>query len=353
MHFRTALDGGGLRQLRRGQPLLHGRAADGDLRGRPLQVRGRARLHEQAALRPQARPRHAPAALRPGVPHRQVLRRPRARSRATGASTTRSPPDTITANQMQVRTIGLRECLERVIAKSGYDVQAWTAGRRPGHRHRRLVVHQRRRPAHLLERHAALGRADQGRPRRGSDGLLRLDGHRPGLRLGARLRGGGGAGHRAQGHPRRHRRHRSHARRSRLVFVAGHPHDRQRGHRGRAQAARARPGRGGAEARGAGRAAEGRGRAHLGHGRPCACAALRGGGRAGGGGARHAGRGRAPTRRRARVAKWKGAGVGPTPDLLVFGGGGRGVGGPRRPASSAWTRSGSPTTSAAPSTRCS
>src|SRR6266496_1460549 len=30
-------------------------------------------------------------------------------------------PGTITANQMQVRTIGLRECLERVIAKSGYD----------------------------------------------------------------------------------------------------------------------------------------------------------------------------------------------------------------------------------------
>src|SRR5438128_3233484 len=30
-------------------------------------------------------------------------------------------PGTITANQMQVRTTGLRECLERVIAKSGYD----------------------------------------------------------------------------------------------------------------------------------------------------------------------------------------------------------------------------------------
>ena len=29
-------------------------------------------------------------------------------------------PGTITANQMQVRTIGLRECLERVVEKSGY-----------------------------------------------------------------------------------------------------------------------------------------------------------------------------------------------------------------------------------------
>ena len=86
MHFRTALDGGALRQLRRRQPLLHGRAADGDLQDPALQVRGRARLHQQAALRAQARPRHAAAALRAGVPHRQVLPRPRPRSRATGGS---------------------------------------------------------------------------------------------------------------------------------------------------------------------------------------------------------------------------------------------------------------------------
>src|SRR5262249_6290825 len=30
------------------------------------------------------------------------------------------PPDTVTANQMRVRTIGLRACLERVAEKSGY-----------------------------------------------------------------------------------------------------------------------------------------------------------------------------------------------------------------------------------------
>ena len=119
MHFRSALDGGGLRQLRRGQPLLHGRAADRDLPDPALQVRGRARLHQQAALRAQARPRHAAAALRAGVPHRQVLRRPRARSRATGGCDNTVAPGTITANQMQVRTIGLRECLERVIETSG------------------------------------------------------------------------------------------------------------------------------------------------------------------------------------------------------------------------------------------
>src|SRR5215470_17256302 len=40
-------------------------------------------------------------------------------------------PGTITANQMQVRTIGLRECLERVIERSGYT--SGGHGRRNGH----------------------------------------------------------------------------------------------------------------------------------------------------------------------------------------------------------------------------
>ena len=80
-----------LRQLRRGQPLLHGRAADRDLPGPALQVRGRARLHQQAALRAQARARHAAAALRARVPHRQVLRRPRPRPRGLAPARTPSP----------------------------------------------------------------------------------------------------------------------------------------------------------------------------------------------------------------------------------------------------------------------
>ncbi len=74
-----------LRELRGGQPLLHGRPADRHLPHRALQVRGRARLHQQAALRPQARARHAPAALRPRVPHRPLLRRPRDRPRGMAA----------------------------------------------------------------------------------------------------------------------------------------------------------------------------------------------------------------------------------------------------------------------------
>ena len=48
----------------------------------------------------------------------------------------------------------------------------------------------------------------------------------------------------------------------------------------------------------------------------------------------------------------EGRGRRPHADLLVLGGGGRAVGRPRDRASSAWTRSGSPTTSAGPSTRC-
>ena len=54
-----------LRLVRGRLDVLHGRAADRDLQGPPLQVRGRARLHEQAAVRPQAGPRDAPAAVRP------------------------------------------------------------------------------------------------------------------------------------------------------------------------------------------------------------------------------------------------------------------------------------------------
>ena len=46
-----------------------------------LPVRGLPRLHQQAGLRPQARPRHAAAALRPGGPARQDRREARASTR--------------------------------------------------------------------------------------------------------------------------------------------------------------------------------------------------------------------------------------------------------------------------------
>ena len=109
----------------------------------------------------------------------------------------------------------------------------------PRHRDRGLRVHQRRGAADLLERDAALGRADQGGPRRRRDRVLRLDRHRPGLGFRAGLRGRGGAGHPARGHPRGHGRHRPDACRPGLVLVARHAHDRQRRHPGRTARARA------------------------------------------------------------------------------------------------------------------
>ncbi len=91
MHFRSALDGGRLRQLRSGEPLLHGRPPDRDLQDPALPLRRGAGLHQQAALRPQARPRHPAAPLRARVPHRPLLPRPRARPRASGACAIPSP----------------------------------------------------------------------------------------------------------------------------------------------------------------------------------------------------------------------------------------------------------------------
>ena len=63
-----------LRLLRRGQHLLHRRAADRDLPDPDLPLRGLPGLHQQAAVRPQARPRHAAEPLRPGSAARQDRR---------------------------------------------------------------------------------------------------------------------------------------------------------------------------------------------------------------------------------------------------------------------------------------
>ncbi len=68
-----------LRLVRRGEHVLHGRADAGHLRAAALQVRGLPDVHQQAALRPQARPRHAAAALRAGSAARQDRREAEAR----------------------------------------------------------------------------------------------------------------------------------------------------------------------------------------------------------------------------------------------------------------------------------
>ena len=74
-----------LRLLRRGQHLLHRRAADGHLPDPEVPLPGLPRLHQQAAVRAQARPRHAAEPLRPGGAARQDRRAAADRSRRPAA----------------------------------------------------------------------------------------------------------------------------------------------------------------------------------------------------------------------------------------------------------------------------
>ena len=82
--------------------------------------RGLPRLHQQAAVRAQARARHAAAALRPGGAARQDRRARSAIDPAELRLRIVAPPDTLTANYLRVGTIGLAECIRRVVAASGW-----------------------------------------------------------------------------------------------------------------------------------------------------------------------------------------------------------------------------------------
>ena len=133
-----------LRLLRRGLHLLYRRAPDRHLQDPGLQVRGRARVHQQAALRPQARARHAAAALRDGVPDRQGGRAARPRPGGHAAAQPgravredRQPPDRDHDRPRRVhrpRGRGLRLAGEAREPAAG-----------EGHRHRVLVVSHRAR----------------------------------------------------------------------------------------------------------------------------------------------------------------------------------------------------------------
>jgi 4-hydroxybenzoyl-CoA reductase subunit alpha len=70
------------------------------------------------------------------------------------------------------------------------------------------LLHLRRGPAHLLEQHAALGRAAPARPAGRRLRPVRLDRHRARVGFRARLRRRRNPRHRPLRHPRRHRRHR-------------------------------------------------------------------------------------------------------------------------------------------------
>ena len=91
-------------------------------------------------------------------------------------------PDTLTANYMRVGTIGLAECIRRVVGASDWR-----------RRHRQLpdgrglglacsAYLSGRRPADLLERHAAFRRAAEARSQRRRHSVLRRDGNRAGFR---------------------------------------------------------------------------------------------------------------------------------------------------------------------------
>ena len=115
----------------------------------------------------------------------QARHRPR---RAAAAAWSRQP-DSLTANYLRIGTIGLARVhpTRWSRARAGSDKHRASCPHGPRRGPRLLVVHVRRRPADLLERPAALGRAAAARPQRPGHRLLRRDRDRPGL--GRRARG--------------------------------------------------------------------------------------------------------------------------------------------------------------------
>ena len=206
----------GLRLLRRGLDVLHRRDQPGDVQDAGLQVRGRPRLHQQAAVWPQAWSRHPAAALRARMPARQGGRaarprpgRPAPAHRARAVHQDRQPPDRDDDRARRVHRQGRRSL--GVARQAG----AVRAGREPargqaalalaqaqGHRHRRLLLHDGRGHRDLLEQHAALRRRRAGRSQRRRHDPVRRHRHRAGIGLDPGVPARRGAGSVAQGHPR-------------------------------------------------------------------------------------------------------------------------------------------------------
>ena len=95
-------------------------------------------------------------------------------------------PNTITANWLRIGTIGLAECIAKVVEVSDWkdSYRKLPEGRGVGTRLR--LVPLRRRAADLLEQDAALRRAAEARPQRRRHRVLRRDRDRPGLGRRAR-----------------------------------------------------------------------------------------------------------------------------------------------------------------------
>ena len=238
MHLQTLLDGGGYGSLRPGEHVLHRRAADGDLRASALQVRGLPRVHQQAGLRPQARPRHAAAALRPGSAARQDRRE-------AGHRSGRAAPEDRRQAELADRELAAASAPSASPNASGRSSRGRTgrtstASCRPGRGvgiacsaymcGAGLPIYWNKMPHSgvqlLLDRSGQVtvfcGATEIGQ---GSDDVLAGDRRRS-------------ARHRSLRRALRHRRHRHHAGRPRLLFEPRHRDDGQRRDPGRRSACR-------------------------------------------------------------------------------------------------------------------
>ena len=233
-----------LRIVRRGQHVLYRRAADGDL-PHPDATASAAAACSRTSRR---------AARSAGTARRRAASARKFSSTRSPSASTIDPadlrlrivaqPDTLTANYLRVGTIGLAECIRRVVAALGLDRDS--SGKLPHGRGVGLACSSYLSGAGLpiywndlphsgvqlkLDRSGGVtafcGATEIGQ---GSDDVL----------VGVR---GGGARHRSVRHSRGHRRHRSDAGRSRLLFEPRHADDGQRrdpGGRARARSARRR-----------------------------------------------------------------------------------------------------------------
>ena len=221
MHVKTLLDGGAYGIVRRRQHVLHRRAADGDL------PHPDATTSTAAASSPTSRRagRSAATARRRAASVRRFssTRLPKRWRIDPAALRLRivEQPDTLTANYLRVGTIGLAECIRRV-TRARPTGRTGTASCRYGRgvgiacssylSGAGLPIYWNDMPHSgvqlKLDRSGGVtafcGATEIGQ---GSDDVL----------VGVRR---GGAGHRADRHPRRHRRHRPDAGRSRLATRA-------------------------------------------------------------------------------------------------------------------------------------
>ena len=204
-----------------------------------VQVRRRARVHEQAALRAEARARH----VQPRFAFECQLDKiaeSSASTRSSSGGAILQPANSRTVNDLRITSTGLGECLEAVrSARRGWNAKRGKLPYGQGHRRRRLRVHLRhgcRSTGTRCRSRAREIRIDRGggvtvfcgtaEIGQGSDTMLAsVVAEELGLA--------------ARGRARRRGRHRPRAGRPRRLLEPRHVHGRQRGERRRREAARA------------------------------------------------------------------------------------------------------------------